>query len=95
MSNFGVQQTLFDLILDRVGDSITYEVCGEYNEVMYAPDGACLYLVWHFGPKDRTGVRYPKQWESYFCRPVFLLSCPIGKFWLLRLSNKLMYQHKR
>ena len=46
---------------------------------MYSPDGNCLYLVWHFGPKDKTGVRYPKNWETYFCRPVFLLTCPIGK----------------
>ena len=46
---------------------------------MYSPDGTCLYLVWHFGPNDRTGIRYPKRWQTYFCRPVFYLSCPIGK----------------
>lgn len=68
------------LLSDRDADSLTYECIGEYNETMYSPDGTCLYLVWHFGPKDRKGIRYPKQWEGYFRRPVYLLTCPIGKY---------------
>ena len=46
---------------------------------MYGPGGNCLYLVWHFGPKDRVGIRYPKRWQGYFCRPVYLFKCPMSK----------------
>ena len=47
---------------------------------MFSPDGDCLYLVWHFGPNDRTGIRYRKCWKAYFCRPVYLFKCPMSKY---------------
>ena len=70
---------LKSFLLDHDADSCTYEIIGEHSEVMYSPDGHCLYLVWHFGPRDRVGIRYPKRWQGYFCRPVYLFKCPMSK----------------
>ena len=67
-------------ILDRDDDAVTYEILGEHDEIMYDDEGRALFKTWYFGPRDRTGVRYPVRWQGYFCRPVMYLSCGMGKF---------------
>ena len=66
--------------LGRENDAVTYEVLGEYDEIMYDSENRALFKVWYFGPRDRVGVRYPIKWQGYFCRPVMYLSCGLGKF---------------
>ena len=58
---------------------MTFEVTGEYNEVMYDANGRALFKTWYFGPRDRVGTPYPVEWQGYFCRPVMYLSCGMGK----------------
>ena len=65
-------------ISDRDNSSITYEVLGEYFEMMYDDTGAVQYRVWQYGG-NRAGVRYPRNWTRYFCRPAVYLTSKTGR----------------
>ena len=64
---------------DKDNLCLTYEVLGEHFETMYDDSGAVQYRVWQFGG-GRAGVRYPRDWTKYFCRPVVYLTSKTGMY---------------
>lgn len=77
--SFSTRKIFLLLILDPKNSSITYEVLGEYSEMMYDESGAVQYRVWQYGG-DRAGVRYPRTWTKYFCRPAVYLTSKTGTY---------------
>ena len=86
----------YDPFSDRDNACITYECLGEYFETMYDESGAVQYRVWQYGG-NRAGVRYPRNWTKYFCRPAVYLTSKTGKIILFLfqirfgLSNYILY----
>ena len=74
----------FKKFLDKNNLSLTYEVLGEYFEMMYDESGAVQYRVWQFGG-GRAGVRYPRDWTKYFCRPAVYLTSQTGELYFTRI----------
>ena len=52
--------------------------------MMYDESGAVQYRVWQFGG-GRAGVRYPRDWTKYFCRPAVYLTSQTGELYFTRI----------
>lgn len=77
-TNFSISKSfLICLISDKENLSLVYESMGEFHETMYDESGAVQYRVWQYGG-GRAGVRYPRNWTKYFCRPVVYLTSQTG-----------------